>query len=230
MIKQLLIPTLVTGTLMVGTTPAQAATVILDDFTDVIGSYQFVMPGMMDDSTQTGLNVLGGSRTLDINVESGTAGIGVLPGTGLVWDNGDAAKSSASVLWDSDGVGLDANFSKQLGLSIMVAELDLDAEIKFTLTDSTGNESSLSRSGLNPNTTESFLFQDFTKDSNFNYKDIQSVLLSLSGPEAVDATFQSIKFIPGPPTISSVPEPNTMLGILAVGGASLLVGRRQKLK
>lgn len=122
---------------------AQAA-IVIDDFND-----PFAAPGQMvrvdtvgatDTELQTGLTgVLGGSRELSITCDAGCiantnrdASLEVVAGE-LAWTNGTNVRSTAQVMWNANGAGLNADLDA-MGNSIVATVLEADLGFNYTLT------------------------------------------------------------------------------------------------
>ena len=123
---------------------AQAA-IVIDDFND-----PFAAPGQSvytdgtpatDTLLATGLTgVLGGSRELSITCDSGcidnsssrNATLTVEAGE-LAWTNGTNVKSTAQVMWNANGAGLNADMLS-MGNAIVATVLEADLGFNYTLT------------------------------------------------------------------------------------------------
>lgn len=129
--------------LSLSATASQAA-IVIDDFND-----PFAAPGQMvsvdvvgatDTELQTGLTgVLGGSRELTITCDSGCiantnrdASLEVVAGE-LAWTNGTNVRSTAQVMWDANGAGLNADLPS-MGGAIVATVLEADLGFNYTLT------------------------------------------------------------------------------------------------
>lgn len=134
------------ATLLALTAPAsQAASIVIDTFND-----PFAAPGqsVVTDGTpasatdlDTGLTgVIGASRELSITCDSGCingsasriATLTVEAGE-LAWTNGTNVRSTAQVLWDANGAGLNADLLS-MGNSIVATVLEADLGFNYTLT------------------------------------------------------------------------------------------------
>lgn len=234
--KKILFPVTLVSTLALSTIPANAANLILDTFSvpeppeDRSSQYiDLVDAGSMFSTTATNLpieEVLGGNRTISLRVienpEDGFANFRVNARTGrLIWSNDSGVDSSAQVDWQLDR----ANLVQQKGFALNIVDIDLNTTLTFTIGE--GNKiSSLTRSNLRPGTVN-FDFAQFTSIQYINLRRVDQISLRLEGPASVDATIDLIG-IPAAPV--PVPEPTSVLGLLAIaglGGISLAKKKRE---
>jgi len=161
-------------------------------------------------------DVIGGSRRLELTKLSGIASstLGVAgdtlppdPPAYLSWDNGNA-QTSAKVIWNANGSGLNFDATPYSSIALDVLEVDLNVNVEFVLSDGV-NTTSLALTNLAANTRASFEFSQFSNQS-FNFSNINTITMNLTGPVAVDATFDALGF-------QAVPEPGTVGGLLVLG-------------
>ncbi len=233
--KQLILAT-VGGTLLFATN-AQAADLLIDNFDNTPQSIELNTETTGSDLV-TGLapDAIGGSRNLSLTVDNigfpgNGASLAVAPPPpddpfALTWNNDSLVSSMATVTWDANGSGLDADLTGQSGIRLDLFAVDLSAEIAFTIEDSSGNTAELDLTGLTPGIV-SFDFDNFTNIGGVDLTDIQVIEMMLDGPPSVDVTLDLLDF-PEITTNEPTPEPSTILGLVAVGGAGLLSRRRQK--
>ena len=163
---------------------AQAA-IVIDEFND-----PFTAPGQSvysdgtpasDTDLATGLSgVLGGSRELSITCDSGcvngsssrNATLTVEVGE-LAWTNGTGVRSTAQVMWDANGTGLNADLSTSGAIVATVLEADLGFNYTLTLwTDNTNFTSLFSGTLFAVNAAtpeEAFYNMNWFELSNGNY-------------------------------------------------------------
>ncbi|MBE9222461.1 PEP-CTERM sorting domain-containing protein [Cyanobacterium stanieri LEGE 03274] len=160
------------------------------------------------------INNLGNYRKLSLTSVSGfdngisSFTVGPASPTSLSWSNPANVQTSASVLWDANGAGLNFNAAPFAGIGIDILSVDLNTSVQFVLSDGT-NTTSLALSGLNAGNAF-FAFDNFTNSSSFNFGNITSITMNLTGPADVDASFDALGFV-------AVPEPGTVGGLLVLG-------------
>lgn len=242
MSNKTLISTMVIGTFFASTAGVQAGSLVIDDFSQLNVNPQQILnagtAGTILQDLDTGLNtdnVIGGSRLLTLeSVFNGVPGtlrsnlnvftITTPPVSRLSWSNDTFVQSLATVDWDANGAGLNADLTGFDSIDLEVISIDLDAVVTWTLTDNNGITGTASATNLSPNTIVDFSFAtDFTFDPGFNFNEVDKVSLILDSNEvdAVDASFDLVSF--GMP---EVPEPSTVLGILGI----TVLGRSLKRK
>jgi hypothetical protein len=250
--KKSLLLTITVGTLFSSMADAQAASLVIDEFSNVTINPQLVETFETDvtvSDLDTNLNnVIGGSRLLELTITdktSGRAGSTLLVDTDptmvdtvdlLTWDNGPTVQSKASVYWNANNNGLNLNLGNSNGIDLEVASIDQQAQedviATWTLVD--GSPEKKKAMAFKPVTegTISFAFDpnnpnigDFIVDAGFDFTDVDEVSLTLDSGEraAIDASFERASFSMA---MSEVPEPGTVLGILGI----TVLGRSLKRK
>ena len=229
---------------MLGSGSAQAASIVIDDFSifqDVgLQPIGFFIPS----SSQVGADasIIGGFRDIEA---MGNAGVPLQ--TRITADNGvlDFANSvdttgSGVITWDGDddptvvdptGLGgIDLTNSGLWPLDRILVEIisaDLPGlELNFTIYDLDSNVSTLSRTftqAITTPETATFLFDDFSGTADFT--NVGAIKLELAGPTGIDAEIDSIQ-IGKDVSPKGTPEPASILGLLAIGA----VGAGSKLK
>ena len=246
MMKQILIPAVVSGTILIGNSPAQAATmipepiiadvnpdffVILDDFTTPTPNQKlqnYTVDGTMSDF-KTGLDdVLGGTRKLELtnitnpdpDIIRSKAEVDAELGV-LSWANDSDVQSKLKITWDNLGIDL----TDKLGVDIAVDLIDLDALVSWTFVDDMGNEAKAESSDLQSATITRFSFdEDFSFNENFDFASVAAIYLGVSsnGTNDVDARLDLIAFpMASPPPVVDQPEPSTILALLTFGSVTL---------
>jgi hypothetical protein len=226
--KQLLIPSLAVGALALVAGQAQAASIIVDTFDAAPQSLTLNAAGSVS-STGLDASIIGGQRDLTLDVASSAFGLNAstqvlapnppLPGF-LGLSNDIGVTSSVTSTWDNFGV---ANFSGQTGFLINLVSVDLNANIEFSITDSSNNVASLTKSNLTPG-AQLFDFSSFVGGASIS--SLKSISLKISGPEAVDAVVDFIE-APMAPDPQVVPEPASVIGLGTLAGLALLKRKRE---
>lgn len=229
---------LLAATAMLGAGSAQAAPIIIDDFS--VDQEVGLLPAgdLVPSSNQVGPNgsILGGFRHmeamgdadgfLDTSIEAkdgvlsfsndvGTNGSGM-----IVWDGDDDP-----TVVDTDGLGgIDLTGGAWPLDRILVEILSADLgglELEFTIYDLANGVSTLSKEFADPITTPetaTFLFSDFMGNADFT--NVGAIKLNIDGPAEIDAQFDMIEV--GKEPRARVPEPLTSLwtlaGVSALGG------------
>lgn len=248
--KKSLLLTITVGTLFSSMADAQAASLVIDEFSSVTINPQLVETSDIDatvaDSDTNLNNVIGGSRLLELTITdktSGRAGSTLLVDTDptmvdtfdkLTWDNGPTVQSKASVYWNANGAGLDLDLTSNNGIDLEVFSIDQAAQedviATWTLVD--GNQNTAVAAKPVTEGTISFAFDpnnptigDFIVDAGFDFTDVYevSLMLDTGGRPAIDASFERASFSMA---MSEVPEPSTVLGILGI----TVLGRTLKAK
>jgi hypothetical protein len=173
-------------------------------------------------------DIIGGDRDVELTVLSTTglsASVNANPPAGvLAWSNASQVQSTAMLTWD-DGGGLGGIDLTEGGASdailMELIEIDLTAELTFSVTDTAGGLSSLVLSGLAPGELK-FGFSSFTGSADF--ASVDSISLTFAGPSAVDAVVDLVAT-----STVNVPEPSTIatLGI-GLAGMGFMRKRAQK--
>ena len=250
--KKSLLLTITVSTLFSSMADAQAASLVIDEFSDVTINPQLVETfdiGETVSDLDTNLNnVIGGSRLLELTItdkSSGRAGSTLLVDTDptmvdtfdkLTWDNGPTVQSKASVYWNANGAGLDLDLTSNNGIDFEVASIDQQAQedviATWTLVDGSQNTAVAAKPVTEG--TISFAFDpnnpsigDFIVDAGFDFTDVDEVSLMLDsgGRPAIDASFERASFSMA---MSEVPEPSTVLGIFGVTILARTLKRKDK--
>ncbi|NEO56429.1 MAG: PEP-CTERM sorting domain-containing protein [Okeania sp. SIO3B5] len=237
---------LLTATAMLGAGSAQAAPIVIDDFSvDQDVGFLPAIPINIPSSSQVGPNgsIIGGFRDMEamgdaddfldtrIKAENGT----------LTFSNNVSTNGSGMIVWDGDddptvvdttGLGgIDLTNSGVWPLDRILVEIisaDLPGlELEFTIYDLANNVSTLSRtfaSSITTPTTSAFLFDDFSGTADFT--NVGAIKLEIDGPPEIDARFDLIEV--GKGVRGRVPEPLTSFWTFA--GVSALAGLCRKKK
>ena len=217
------------STVLLGVGNAQANTLVIDEFLDLQIAET---PGPLW-SSQVGPtgNILGGYRDIFVEIvekkrESDRLSSRIFVENGEASFNNDAYVTGAGrIRWDGNNdsetlnplglVGIDitqGNLLDSLFMDVIFADLGLN--MTFTIYDMDSNSSSISRilnSSISTSQEEAFLFQDFVGTADFT--NVGAIELGISGPESIDAVIGSVRISKSTP----VPEPTSILGLLAIG-------------
>lgn len=230
---------LLTATAMLGAGTAQAAPIIIDDFSvfqDV--GFQAIDP-VIPSSSQVGPDgsIIGGFRDIEIGGNAGLPLLSRITATNGVLDfsNNVGTDGSGTIVWDgdddptevdTDGLGgIDITNSGVWPLDRILLEVisaDLPGlELSFTIYDLNNGVSTLSRTfsqAITTPETATFLFDDFSGNADFS--NVGAIKLDIDGPLEIDAEFAMIEV--GKDPVVRVPEPFTSLwtlaGVSALGG------------
>ncbi|MFP5273715.1 PEP-CTERM sorting domain-containing protein [Coleofasciculus sp.] len=221
-----LIPSLAIGTLVFSAGQAQAAQVAIDDFETGFQTVQLGGKGMTSSSTMNGLNqIIGGEREIKLTVEESefgpNRGASVDVQNSLLTVSNDAGIESETVItWDGPGKsGLNADLTgggMNGVFSLDIVSVDLQALVTLAVTDSGGDTASLSKAALSEGSAV-FNFNTFNNAMDTDFSDVESISLTVGGPQEVDFAADSLVT-----TVAPVPEPLTILGSgLALGFGAL---------
>jgi len=220
--NRLLIPSLALGTLVLGVGQAQAAQVTIDNFNTADQTVEVLTDGM-DMDTATGSGVIGQERKIKLNVTSTDIDDPVLGAIATVSDgfatisNDSGVNSMTTFTWDGIGTsGLNADLTgggMNQFFSLDVDTVDLEAMLTLDVTDSDGDMASLMNTQQSAGNIK-FNFNDFSNFAATDFTSVESVSLTVNGPENTDFVADSL--------VTSVPEPLTILGSgLALGFGGL---------
>ncbi|GGA25760.1 hypothetical protein [Okeania sp. KiyG1] len=229
---------LLAATAMLGAGSAQAAPIIIDDFSvfqDV--GFQAVDP-VIPSSSQVGPDgsIIGGFRDIEVTGNAALALQSRITATNGVLDfsNNVGTDGSGTIVWDGDddptvvdptglgGIDLTGGDWPLDRILVEVISADLPGlELNWTIYDLDNGVSSLSRTfsqAITTPETVTFLFDDFSGDADFT--NVGAIRLDIDGPLEIDAEFSIIEV--GKDPRRRVPEPLTSLwtlaGVSALGG------------
>jgi len=212
---------------------SQAQTFIIDDFISPPTGQQVISTpggtGAFGPNTESGLTaVIGGSRTLFLNVEDsefgGTSQIRVAPaepGT-LSFSNQSGQNASAIITYDAGGMGLggvDITSGGQFTtFRTLVLASDQDLGFRVDITDVFGAIAFFD-TDLGPGVTQvSRELMTFTGAAGVDFTQVDRIDVTLTGLFAQDSTFTRLEMIPEPTSAA-------LLGLAALG----LLARRRRL-
>ena len=212
----------------VGNAQANAKNIFIDEFIDFQGVETTDKP-TYGQVGPTG-NILGGYRDIFVEIAEKKRnrkrlGSDIFVEDGEASFNNDAYVTGAGrIRWDGDNDsetlnpqglgGIDITQGNLDSLLMDVIFADLGLNMTFTIYDMKSNSSSLSRilnSSISTSQEEAFLFQDFVGTADFT--NVGAIELGISGPESIDAVIGSVRISQSTP----VPEPSSILGLLAIG-------------
>lgn len=224
------------STLMLGliSSPAMAASITLDSFTDVdetelnddpVSSDPFIQ--RVDDNVADGTSVsntdgslsgvIGGTRTISVNKTGGRQGTTFLVDSfegfeKASFSSGDATTGTFSLIYDGDGFGDGIDLTgggTNDSFAIDVVTNDLGVTLNFEVFDGTNTATSSQTVAAGELGTKPFPFADFSNQSSL--EQAQSVTMYSSGaPAALDFGFQDFRAVPF--------EFSPSLGIILCGG------------
>lgn len=221
-----LIPSFALGTFVFGVGQAQAAQVTIDNFNTVDQSVEVLgNPGTMAMNAMTNgdNNIIGGERKIKLTIEENEfndpdlgAIVSIVDGFATV--SNDAGIESTTVFtWDgTDTSPLNADLTgggMNQFFRLDINSVDLQAKLALDVTDSDGDMASLTKTGLSEGSAI-FNFNAFNNFAATDFNSVESVSLTVGGPQEVDFTADSL--------VATVPEPLTILGSgLALGFGAL---------
>jgi len=202
---------------------------LIDNFLD----YQIVESNGPLTNSQVGPtgNILGGYRDIFVEVVNNnsnnpylSSNLSVVNGEGS-FNNDAGITGTGMIRWDGvnnsqtlnpqglGGINITQGNLDSISMDIMLADI-AGLDMTFTIYDMNSNSSSISRT-LNSSTltskAETFLFQDFVGTADFT--NVGAIELGISGPESMDAVIGSVYSGRSTP----IPEPTSILGLLAIG-------------
>lgn len=209
----------------------QAASFIIDDFVVPPAGQSLIVTGAgLGSNTMTGLaGVVGGSRTMTVNVTnsqfSNSSTLNVIPaspGT-LSFSNASGQNAIGTVLWDADGLGLggvdltNGGSLSHLQTKILASDLNVGFRVDITETLAAGGSSAYFTANLGAGTSfVNQLLSSFINAANVDFTQVDSILLTLTGPDAQDTTLDLLEV-----TNTPVPEPAS-LALIAFGAVAML--------
>ncbi|PSB05247.1 PEP-CTERM sorting domain-containing protein [Merismopedia glauca] len=242
--KRFLIPALAVGVVLATTSQSQAASLtpptplVLDTFDT--GNFRLdksagTTTGTFS-TTQTGSGILGTERRVQFTIsnhpDNRSAIVEVRDGE-FTLDTGPNVLTSVLMTWDGIGNG---SLNKDLttgGLDafrVGITDIDQDANLKFTVTDTLGRSSFLTKNNLGFGDSF-FNFADFVAvgtNPSADFTSVKSVKLQVTSPTAIDMQLQFLEAAKVPP--ATVPEPFTMLGSVAALGFGAAFRRKYQKK
>jgi hypothetical protein len=216
---------------------AASAAIVIDNFDS--GVTDIELTAGSDSQLASGAvsgDILLDSRFVELQLENNTgltASTKANPPTGqFAWSNESGVDSIAMLTWDDNGSGLGGLDLTDSGASdailISLVDIDLTAELTFTIEDTGGGVSILEVNGLSPGEIK-FPYASFAGSADFT--SVNSIKLTLDGPESVDVTLDLLETSTIiPPPITAIPEPTSILsfaGLLAVALGAVALRRRR---
>ncbi|MDT9338985.1 PEP-CTERM sorting domain-containing protein [Trichodesmium erythraeum 21-75] len=210
----------------VGNAQANAQNIFIDEFLD----FQMVETTGPLTNSQVGPtgNILGGYRDIFVDKngdsQSLTSKLSVENGKGY-FNNDTGVTGIGIIRWDGvndsqtlnpqglGGINITQGNLDSISMDIMLADL-AGLDMTFTIYDMNSNSSSISRilnSSMSTSQEEVFLFQDFVGTADFT--NVGAIQLDISRPESMDAMIGPVRISKSTP----VPEPTSILGLLAIG-------------
>ncbi|NEN90597.1 MAG: PEP-CTERM sorting domain-containing protein [Okeania sp. SIO3H1] len=229
---------LLATTAMLGAGSAQAAPIVIDDFSvgqDV--GFQPI-PTFIPSNSQVGPDgsILGGFRDMEVMGDADGLIETRMQATGgvLNFSNNVETNGTGMIVWDGDddptvvdedglgGIDLTGGVWPLDRILVEIISADLPGlELEFTIYDLDSNVSTLSQTfaqAITTPETATFLFDDFSGTADFT--NVGAIKLEIDGPPEIDAQFDMIKV-----EKRRVPEPLTSLwtlaGVSALGGLSV---------
>jgi hypothetical protein len=222
---------------ILGAMPVQARFVVVDVFAVPVGGQTITLGGIGSTGSLYslgGAGLLGGSRQMHLTVTADAGGIVNASANGsvsdqLVYENGTGISSVLTVSYNSNGLGLAQDWSAFHEMTFLVDASDLPGTVQFELfasSDLSGATFATRTVNVPPvgflNTMFSAPFSSFTKSGGFSFADVDSMRITISGPEAYDMVMHSV--------IVDAPEAGTvvpLVGVAAVGIGWVVVRRRR---
>jgi hypothetical protein len=223
------------GTVAIGlafSAMAQAASFTIDDFVTPPEGQTITVSGtgVGGPNTVTGLaGVVGGARTIEVNVavsdhilNSTLTVTPTAPGT-LSFSNDSGQNATGTVLWNANGAGLgglditNGGTLPYLQTKILDSDLNVGFRVDITETVAAGGSTAYYTANLGPGITYvNQALASFVNAANVDFMQVDSILLTLTGPDAQDSTLDLLEV-----TNTPVPEPATM-ALLGLGGLAML--------
>ena len=213
----------------VGNAQANAKNIFIDEFLD-LQMVETTGPRTNSQVGPTG-NILGGYRDIFIEAVNNKPNNPYLRSNlsvvdGEAYFNNDAyITGTGTIRWDGvndsqtlnpqglGGINITQGNLDSISMDVVLADI-AGLGMTFTIYDMNSNSSSISRT-LNSSTltskAETFLFQDFVGTADFT--NVGAIQLDISRPESMDAVIGSVMISQSTP----VPEPTSILGLLAIG-------------
>lgn len=208
----------------------QASAFSIDTF-DTTAQSVFSVGSLQTDGL-TASEAIGGYRELSLATSGGLSSMSVdsIPTFGsLALSNNSGVSSTASVLWNANGVGLGGLDLTDSGAStaLLLAISGIDqgsVVINFTVTETSGaggESASLSLSGLGIG-TQTFLFSTFTNFANVDFTAVDAIKMDIIAGNASDLTLDLVET-----NDTQLPEPSSLI-LMGLGFASFSALRKRK--
>ena len=237
---------LLAATAVLGAGSAQAAPILIDDFSVEQDVGLLDVPMFVPSSSQEGPDgsIIGGFRDMEAMGDADSFLETRLQATGgaLTFSNNVGTTGSGTIVWDGDddptvvdtmglgGIDLTGGVWPLDRILVEILSADLPGlELNFTIYDLVGGVSSLSQtfaSSITTPETATFLFDDFNANGTADLTNVGAIQLDIAGPAEIDARFDMIEV--GKEVRGRVPEPLTSFWTFA--GVSALAGLCRKKK
>ena len=219
------------STVLLGVGNAQANTknIFIDEFLD-LQMVETTGPRTNSQVGPTG-NILGGYRDIFVEVVNNnsnnpylSSNLSVVNGEGS-FNNDAGITGTGMIRWDGvnnsqtlnpqglGGINITQGNLDSISMDVVLADI-AGLDMTFTIYDMNSNSSSISRilnSSMSTSQEEVFLFQDFVGTADFT--NVGAIQLDISRPESMDAVIGPVRISQSTP----VPEPTSILGLLAIG-------------
>ena len=216
-------------------TSADAASLVIDDFTQVeVGGFQSVTTtgtgtfAIDDDTGLNSANTIGGQRQVFVEAVSGS-GAPNTPATTVTASTGTFSVSNAD---GNTGIG-GVRYLGLTGTSLLlggneyfnasIASADLGVTMTINITDQLSNIATWTSETLNAGNDVYQLLTSFTNAGAVNFGDVKDIEVILSGVAAFDASATSFEITDSP---NFVPEPSST-ALLGLGGLALVLRRKR---